>query len=82
MFDKKKKEVSNDGDGVDSNSSCGSSGSSGGSRGSVLENNMQRAAGKVKMDDVHVSKKMKEVVEEVEEEYDSDDLEVQVMVYL
>ncbi|KAM6553405.1 hypothetical protein CsatB_014167 [Cannabis sativa] len=76
--DKKKMEnVSDDGDRDDSNRSGGSGGSSDGSRGSALQKR-KRVVEKVKKEDVRNVKKMKQVAEDLPEDYDSEDLEVEV----
>ncbi|KAF4392007.1 hypothetical protein F8388_004336 [Cannabis sativa] len=76
--DKKKMEnVSDDGDRDDSNRSGGSSGSSDGSRGSALQKR-KRVVENVKKEDVRNVKKMKQVAEDLPEDYDSEDLEVEV----
>ncbi|KAF4390529.1 hypothetical protein F8388_006026 [Cannabis sativa] len=77
--DKKKMEnVSDDGDRDDSNRSGGSGGSSDGSRGSALQTKRKRVVEKVKKEDVQNVKKMKQVAEDLPEDYDSEDLEVEV----
>ncbi|KAF4383832.1 hypothetical protein F8388_023524 [Cannabis sativa] len=76
--DKKKMEnVSDDGDRDDSDRSGGSGGSSDGSRGSALQKR-KRVVEKVKKEDVRNVKKMKQVAEDLPEDYDSEDLEVEV----
>ncbi|KAF4365160.1 hypothetical protein F8388_011090 [Cannabis sativa] len=76
--DKKKMEnVSDDGDRDDSDRSGGSGGSSDGSRGSALQKR-KRVVDKVKKEDVRNVKKMKQVAEDLPEDYDSEDLEVEV----
>ncbi|XP_060972443.1 uncharacterized protein LOC133038337 [Cannabis sativa] len=76
--DKKKMEnVSDDGDRDDSDRSGGSGGSSDGSRGSALQKR-KRVVDKVKNEDVRNVKKMKQVAEDLPEDYDSEDLEVEV----
>ncbi|KAM6589714.1 hypothetical protein CsatA_012319 [Cannabis sativa] len=77
--DKKKMEnVSDDGDRDDSDRSGGSSGSFDGSRGSALQTKRKRVVEKVKKEDVRNVKKMKQVAEDLPEDYDSEDLEVEV----
>ncbi|KAM6577448.1 hypothetical protein CsatB_029285 [Cannabis sativa] len=77
--DKKKMEnVSDDGDRDDSDRSGGSGGSSDGSRGSALQTKRKRVVEKVKKEDVRNVKKMKQVAEDLPEDYDSEDLEVEV----
>ncbi|XP_060967718.1 uncharacterized protein LOC133035660 [Cannabis sativa] len=77
--DKKKMEnVSDDGDRDDSDRSGGSGGSSDGSRGSALQTKRKRIVEKVKKEDVRNVKKMKQVAEDLPEDYDSEDLEVKV----
>ncbi|KAF4362211.1 hypothetical protein G4B88_009491 [Cannabis sativa] len=77
--DKKKMEnVSDDGDRDDSDRSGGSGGSSNGSRGSTLQTKRKRVVEKVKKEDVRNVKKMKQVAEDLPEDYDSEDLEVEV----
>ncbi|KAF4349694.1 hypothetical protein G4B88_030280 [Cannabis sativa] len=73
--DKKKMEnVSDDGDRDDSDRSGGSSD---GSCGSALQKR-KRVVEKVKKEDVRNVKKMKQVAEDLPEDYDSEDLEVEV----
>ncbi|KAF4380118.1 hypothetical protein F8388_018242 [Cannabis sativa] len=74
--DKKKMDnVSDDGDRDDSDHSGGSSD---GSRGSALQTKRKRVVEKVKKEDVRNMKKMKQVAEDLPEDYDSEDLEVEV----
>ncbi|KAM6542574.1 hypothetical protein CsatB_007021 [Cannabis sativa] len=76
--DKKKMEnVSDDGDRDDSDRSGGSGGSSDGSCGSALQKR-KRVVEKVKKEDVRNVKKMKQVAKDLPEDYDSEDLEVEV----
>ncbi|KAF4402337.1 hypothetical protein G4B88_003258 [Cannabis sativa] len=74
---KKMENVSDDGDRDDSDRSGGSGGSSDGSRGSALQKR-KRVVDKVKKEDVRNVKKMKQVAEDLPEDYDSEDLEVKV----
>ncbi|KAF4355394.1 hypothetical protein F8388_008091 [Cannabis sativa] len=77
--DKKNMEnVSDDGDRDDSDRSGGSGGSSDGSRGSALQTKRKRVVEKVKKEDVRNVKKMKQVAEDLPQDYDSEDLEVEV----
>ncbi|KAF4381913.1 hypothetical protein G4B88_024315 [Cannabis sativa] len=70
--------VSDDGDRDDFDRFCGSGGSSDGSRGSALQTKRKRVVEKVKKEDVRNVKKMKQVAEDLPEDYDSEDLEVEV----
>ncbi|KAF4355173.1 hypothetical protein G4B88_025234 [Cannabis sativa] len=77
--DKKKMgNVFDDGDRDDPDRSGGSGGSSDGSRGSALQTKRKRVVEKVKKEDVRNVKKMKQVAEDLPEDYDSEDLEVEV----
>ncbi|KAM6594212.1 hypothetical protein CsatA_001915 [Cannabis sativa] len=75
---KKMRNVSDDGDRDDSDRSGGSGGSSDGSHGSALQTKRKRVVEKVKKEDVRNVKKMKQVAEDLPEDYDSEDLEVEV----
>ncbi|KAF4347296.1 hypothetical protein G4B88_002884 [Cannabis sativa] len=61
-----------------SDRSVGSGGSSDGSRGSALQTKRKRVVEKVKKEDDQNMKKMKQVAEDLPEDYDSEDLEVDV----